>query len=77
MGEYAESVVRVEALAACGVFPVAGRPVAGDSVASVKGAWHSRQQRWTAIQTQQKHSKSQGGVEVAGTQTCFLSTMKT
>ena len=77
MGEHADSVVRVEALTAFRVFPVAGRPVAGDSVARVKGAWHSRQQRWTAIKTQQKHSKSHGGVEVEGTQTCFLSTTKT
>jgi hypothetical protein len=77
MEDYAESVDRVEALNACPVFPVAGRPVAGDSDARVKGAWLWRQPRWTATQTQQYHSKSQSGVEVAGTQTWFLSTVKT
>jgi hypothetical protein len=38
MGDYADNVDRVEALTACHVFPVAGRPVAGDSVDRVKGA---------------------------------------
>jgi len=37
MGDYADSVDRVEALTACYVFPVPGRPVAGDPVTRVKG----------------------------------------
>ena len=56
---------------------VACRQVADDSVARVQGACYWRQPRWTATPTQQQHSKSQGGVEVAGPQTWFLSTTKT